>query len=54
MYYLDTNTCIHYLNGWYPSIREGLLATAPKEIAIPALVKEFKRIQGLMVENWVC
>jgi tRNA(fMet)-specific endonuclease VapC len=39
MYFLDTNTCIYFLNGRYPSIRRRLLATAPKEIAIPALVK---------------
>jgi tRNA(fMet)-specific endonuclease VapC len=39
MYFLDTNTCIYFLNGKYESVRKRLLATAPGEIAIPALVK---------------
>ena len=39
MYYLDTNTCIFFLNGKHPSIRSKLLSTSPREIAIPSLVK---------------
>lgn len=39
MYFLDTNTCIYYLNGCYPAIRSKLLATSPYQIAIPAIVK---------------
>jgi len=39
VYYLDTNTCFYFLNGRYESIRDKLLATPPKEILIPSLVK---------------
>lgn len=39
MYYLDTNTCIYFLNGKYESIRSKILATSPNEIAIPSIVK---------------
>ena len=39
MYYLDTNTCIYFLNGKYESIKTKLLATPPNEIVIPAVVK---------------
>lgn len=39
MYYLDTNTCVYFLNGKYESVRTKLLATSPREIAIPSLVK---------------
>jgi tRNA(fMet)-specific endonuclease VapC len=38
MIFLDTNICIHYLKGKYPSIRENLLATPPNEIKIPVIV----------------
>ena len=39
MYCLDTNTCLYFLNGWFDSIRERILATPPGKIAIPAVVK---------------
>ncbi len=39
MYYLDTNTCIYFLNGKYESIRTKILSLSPKEIAIPVIVK---------------
>lgn len=39
MYFLDTNTCIYYLNGRYPNIKTRLLATPPQQIAIHAIVK---------------
>lgn len=39
MWFLDTNTCIHFLNGTHPSVRERLLSTPPVDIAIPAIVK---------------
>ena len=38
-YFLDTNTCIYFLNGSYPTVRERLLSHRPAEIAIPAIVK---------------
>jgi len=38
MFFLDTNICIHYLKGDYPSIRENLLSTPPNEIKIPVIV----------------
>ncbi len=39
MYYLDTNTCIYYLNGRSDNIRKRILSTPPIKIAIPAIVK---------------
>lgn len=39
MYYLDTNTCIYFLNGKFEYIKTRMLATPPNEIAIPSLVK---------------
>ena len=39
MFFLDTNTCIYYLNGRSPSVRENLLRTPPVQIAIPVIVK---------------
>lgn len=38
MFFLDTNICIHFLNGTFPSIRENLLNTPPNEIKIPVIV----------------
>jgi|AntRauTorckE6833_2_1112554.scaffolds.fasta_scaffold64284_2 tRNA(fMet)-specific endonuclease VapC len=38
MVYLDTNICIHYLNGTLPSVRDHLLKTPPYEIKIPVIV----------------
>ena len=39
MYFLDTNTCIYFLNGKYEFIRDKILATPPNEIQIPTIVK---------------
>ena len=39
MYYLDTNTCIYFLNGRSENIKRKILATPPIEIAIPSIVK---------------
>ena len=39
MYFLDTNTCIYFLNGKYDFIRNKILATPPNEIQIPIIVK---------------
>jgi tRNA(fMet)-specific endonuclease VapC len=39
MFFLDTNTCIYFLNGKYQSIKDKILSTPPSEIAVPAIVK---------------
>ncbi len=39
MYFLDTNTCIYFLNGKYESIKNKILSTPPNAIAIPSIVK---------------
>ncbi len=39
MYFLDTNTCIYFLNGKYSSIKDKILSTPPNAIAIPTIVK---------------
>jgi len=39
VFFLDTNTCIYFLNGRSESIRDRLLSTPPFEIGIPAIVK---------------
>jgi len=39
MYYLDTNTCIYFLNGMYKSILDEFKSHKPEDIKIPALVK---------------
>ncbi len=39
MYFLDTNICIHFLNGSAPSIKENLLSKPVKEIKIPVIVQ---------------
>jgi tRNA(fMet)-specific endonuclease VapC len=39
MYFLDTNTCIYYLNGKYESIKGKLLSISPEQIQIPSVVK---------------
>ncbi len=39
IYYLDTNTCIYFLNGKYESIKEKVLSIPPNEIGIPSIVK---------------
>ncbi|MEN6490696.1 MAG: type II toxin-antitoxin system VapC family toxin [Rectinema sp.] len=39
MFYLDTNTCIYFLNGTCASIKKKIMETPPSEIAIPSVVK---------------
>jgi len=39
IYYVDTNTCIYFLNGKYESIKEKVLSIPPNEIGIPSIVK---------------
>ncbi len=39
MYFLDSNTCIYFLNGSSKSIREKILSTSPVDIKIPSVVK---------------
>jgi tRNA(fMet)-specific endonuclease VapC len=39
MYFLDSNTCIYFLKGMYPSILDALKTKNPKDIKIPAIVK---------------
>lgn len=39
MYFLDTNTCIYFLNGRSVNIKNKILATIPNKIAIPVIVK---------------
>jgi len=39
MYFLDTNTCIYYLNGKSENIKRKILSLPPIRIAIPSLVK---------------
>jgi tRNA(fMet)-specific endonuclease VapC len=39
MYYLDTNTCIYFLNGKVEAIRTKILSTPPSQISIPSVVK---------------
>lgn len=39
MFFLDTNTCIYFLNGKYESIKDKILSIPPSDITIPAIVK---------------
>jgi tRNA(fMet)-specific endonuclease VapC len=39
MYFLDTNTCIYFLKGTYPSVLSALRSKRPKDIKIPSIVK---------------
>lgn len=38
-YLLDTNVCIHYLNGRSPAVRERLHALHPRDVVVCAIVK---------------
>ncbi len=38
-FYLDSNICVYFLNGLYPSILENLQNTNPDNIKIPSIVK---------------
>ena len=37
-YYLDTNTCIYFLKGTHPSVRQKLGACKPSDVRVPAIV----------------
>ena len=39
MYFLDTNTCIYFLNGRYENLRSRIFGTSPAEIKIASVVK---------------
>ena len=39
MYFVDSNTCIYFMNGKFPSVREKFLSVSPKEIKISSVVK---------------
>ena len=39
MYFLDSNTCIYFLNGKSESIKKKILTTSPNEIKIASVVK---------------
>ena len=39
MYFLDTNTCIYFLNGTHEKIKNKILSTPPAQIQIPIIVK---------------
>lgn len=38
MYFLDTNICIYFLNGSYPSIQKRMETLLPPQIKIPSIV----------------
>ncbi|MDZ7754797.1 type II toxin-antitoxin system VapC family toxin [Rhodohalobacter sp.] len=38
MIFLDTNICIHFLKGEFPSIRKNLMNTSPLLVKIPVIV----------------
>jgi len=39
MYFLDSNSCIDFLNGKFENLRNKILHTSPAEIKIPSVVK---------------
>ena len=39
MYFIDSNTCIYFMNGKFPSVRKRFLSVSPKEIKISSVVK---------------
>lgn len=39
MYFLDSNSCIYFLNGKYGNLRTKILQTSPAAIKIPSVVK---------------
>lgn len=39
MYFLDSNTCIYFLNGRFESVRDKILNTPPKNIKIASIVQ---------------
>ncbi len=52
MYFLDTNTCIYFLNGTYEFIKEKILSTPPNEIQIPAIVKAELLLGAYKSSRW--
>lgn len=38
MYFLDTNICIYFLKGLYPTIQEKMQSLQPPQIKIPSIV----------------
>ena len=38
-FFLDTNTCVYFLKGMYPSVKEKLSSKKPKDVKIHAVVK---------------
>lgn len=38
-YFLDTNICVYFLKGQYPSVLENIKNTNPNNIKIPSIVK---------------
>ena len=38
-YYLDSNICVYFLKGQFPSIMENIQNTNPVNIKIPSIVK---------------
>ena len=38
-YYLDSNICVYFLKGLYPSIMENIKNISPNNIKIPSIVK---------------
>ena len=38
-YFLDTNICIYFLKGTYPTLQNKFLRTNPNDIKIPSIVK---------------
>ena len=38
-YYLDTNICIYFLKGTFPSLLKKMLSFKPEKIKIPSMVK---------------
>ncbi|HKL85574.1 MAG TPA: type II toxin-antitoxin system VapC family toxin [Treponemataceae bacterium] len=51
MYYLDTNTCIYFLNGRYESIKHKIVETSPNKIKIPSIVKAELLLGGYNSKN---
>lgn len=39
IYFVDTNTCIYFLNGKYESVKENFLSNSPRDIKVSAIVK---------------
>jgi len=39
MYFVDSNTCIYFMNGKYPSVRDKFLSISPKAIKVSSVVK---------------